>query len=130
MLNRRTLRIKAMQAIYAYMQAEGSNYLLALDQISEEFAPDLNSMEAQDRKLLEGKRQIATLLFKEWYQTRQFEPEEEEKDVINAVNSAIVYYNNLNKKDLKYYGNQMLGAVERIFDHYLATLQIMELLTS
>jgi transcription antitermination protein NusB len=128
MLNRRTLRIKAMQAIYAYMQAEGSNYLLALDQISDEFAPDLNSMEAQDKKLLEGKKQIATLLFKEWYQTRTFEPEEEGKDVINAVNSAIVYYNNLNKKDLKYYGNQMLSAVERIYDHYLSTLQIMELL--
>ena len=64
MLNRRTLRIKAMQAIYAYMQAEGSDYLLALDQISEEFAPDLNSMETQDRKLLEGKKQIATLLLK------------------------------------------------------------------
>ena len=126
MLNRRTLRIKAMQAIYAYMQAEGSNYLLALDQISEEFAPDLNSMETQDRKLLEGKKQIASLLFKEWYPTRQFEPEGEEKDVINAVNSAIVYYTNLTKKDLKYYGTQMLSAVERIYDHYLATLQIME----
>jgi transcription antitermination protein NusB len=126
MLNRRTLRIKAMQAIYAYMQAEASNYLLALDQISEDFAPDLNSMEAQDKKLLEGKRQIATLLFKEWYQTRESEAEREEKDVIHAVNAAIATYSNLTKKDLKHYGNQMLSAVERIYDNYLATLQIVE----
>ncbi|WP_162053991.1 transcription antitermination factor NusB [Pontibacter pamirensis] len=130
MLNRRTLRIKAMQAIYAYKQAVGSDYLLALDQIGEDFAPDLNSMEVQDRKLLEGRRQIATLLFKEWYETQQFETEESDKETIDAVNRAIVYYKNLIKKDYTYYGNQMLSAVERIYDHYLGTLQILEVLVS
>ncbi|MEJ8802495.1 transcription antitermination factor NusB [Pontibacter sp. H249] len=130
MLNRRTLRIKAMQAIYAYQQAEGSDYLLALDQISDEFAPDLNSMEVQDKKLLEGKKQIAQLLFKEWYETRQFETEESDREITDAVNRAIAYYNNLTKKDYKYYGNQMLSAVERIYDHYIGTLQILEITNS
>ncbi|GAB3194592.1 N utilization substance protein B [Pontibacter aydingkolensis] len=130
MLNRRTLRIKAMQAIYAYQQAEGSDYLLALDQISEEFAPDLNSMEVQDKKLLEGKKQIAQLLFKEWYETRQFETEESDQEITSAVNRAIAYYNNLKNKDYKYYGNQMLSAVERIYDHYIGTLQILEIINS
>ncbi|WP_347159976.1 transcription antitermination factor NusB [Pontibacter chitinilyticus] len=130
MLNRRTLRIKAMQAIYAYMQAEGSDYLLALDQISDDFAPDLNSMEVQDKRLLEGRRQIATLLFKEWYATRQFEAEENDKEIINAVNRAIVYYQNLLKKDYQTYFNQMMNAVERIYDHYLGTLQILQVLVS
>ncbi|MFD2999753.1 transcription antitermination factor NusB [Pontibacter toksunensis] len=130
MLNRRTLRIKAMQAIYAYKQAVGSDYLLALDQIGEDFAPDLNSMEVQDRKLLEGRKQIAILLFKEWYETQQFETEESDKETIDAVNRAIVYYQNLLKKDYTYYGNQMLSAVERIYDHYLGTLQILEVLVS
>jgi transcription antitermination protein NusB len=128
MLNRRTLRIKAMQAIYAYKQAEGSDYLLALDQLSDDFAPDLNSMEVQDRKLLEGKRQIAQLLFKEWHETAQFETEETDKDIIDAVNRAIVSYQNAIKKDYKHYSNQMMNAVERIYDHYLGTLQILELL--
>jgi transcription antitermination protein NusB len=130
MLNRRTLRIKAMQALYAYKQAEGSDYLLALDQISEDFAPDLNSMEVQDKKLLEGKKQLAQLLFKEWYETHQFESDESDKEIIDAVNRAIVYYNNLVKKDYKHYGNLMLGAVERIYDHYLSTLQILEVIVS
>ncbi|MFD2513900.1 transcription antitermination factor NusB [Pontibacter locisalis] len=130
MLNRRTLRIKAMQAIYAYQQAKGSDYLLALDQISEDFAPDLNSMEVQDKKLLEGKKQIAQLLFKEWYETDQFETEETDKEIIDAVNRAIAYYKNLIKKDYKHYGNLMLNAVERIYDHYLGTLQILEVLMS
>ncbi|GAB3825685.1 transcription antitermination factor NusB [Pontibacter rugosus] len=130
MLNRRTLRIKAMQAIYAYQQAVGSDYLLALDQISEDFAPDLNSMEVQDKKMLEGKKQMATLMFKEWHETQQFDEEGADKDAISAVNRAIVYYNNAVKKDFKYYGNQMLGAVERIYDHYLSTLQILEVTLS
>ncbi|WP_299818655.1 transcription antitermination factor NusB [uncultured Pontibacter sp.] len=130
MLNRRTLRIKAMQAIYAYQQAEGSDYLLALDQISEEFAPDLNSMEVQDKKLLEGKKQIAQLLFKEWYETHQLESEETDQEITSAVNRAIAYYNNLKNKDYKYYGNQMLSAVERIYDHYVGTLQILEIINS
>ncbi len=119
-----------MQAIYAYKQAVGSDYLLALDHISEDFAPDLNSMEVQDRKLLEGRKQIATLLFKEWHETGQFDAEESDKETVDAVNRAIVYYQNLLKKDYTFYGNQMLAAVERIYDHYLGTLQILEVLVS
>lgn len=130
MLNRRTLRIKAMQAIYAYMQAEGSDYLLALDQIGEDFAPDLNAMEVQDRKLLEGKKQIAQLLFKEWYEKRQFDAEDAEKEIVDAVNRAIVSYQNQVKKDLRFYHNQMLTAVERIYDHYLANLQLLQVLNN
>ena len=43
MLNRRTLRIKVMQALYAYDQAVGSDFLLANDRIADAFAPDLNA---------------------------------------------------------------------------------------
>lgn len=118
-----------MQAIYAYMQAEGSDYLLALDQIGEDFAPDLNAMEVQDRKLLEGQKQIATLLFKEWYEKRQFDAEDAEKEIVDAVNRAIVSYQNQTRKDLRYYHDQMLIAVERIYDHYLANLQLLSVLT-
>ena len=118
-----------MQAIYAYMQAEGSDYLLALDQIGEDFAPDLNAMEVQDRKLLEGQKQIATLLFKEWYEKRQFDAEDAEKEIVDAVNRAVVSYQNQSRKDLRYYHDQMLIAVERIYDHYLANRQLLNVLT-
>ena len=128
MLNRRTLRIKAMQAIYAYMQAEGSDYLMAIDLIDDAFAPDLNSMEVQDKKLLEGKKQIATLLFKEWYDTRKFDTDETDKEIIEAVNDATKFYQNQVKKDFKFFGNQMLSAVEAIYDHYLIMLNIPEAL--
>ncbi len=128
MLNRRTLRIKAMQAIYAYMQAEGSDYYLALDQIEATFLPDLNSMEVQDRKKLEGQSKIATILFKEWYETRQFDTEEADKEIRDAVNNAVRYYETQLKKDFRLYGSQMVHAVEKIYDHYLLLLQMNEVL--
>lgn len=129
MLNRRTLRIKAMQAIYAYTQAVGSDYLLALDAIEETFTADLNSMVVPDRKKLEGQKKIAQLLFKEWHQTGQFDPEEADKDIRAAVNEAMLVYQKQIKKDFKQFGSQMLLAVEKIYDHYLSLLQITEVLT-
>ncbi|QHL88282.1 transcription antitermination factor NusB [Nibribacter ruber] len=129
MLNRRILRIKAMQAIYAYVQAEGSNYLLALDRIADTFAPDLMAIEAQDRKLLEGQKQIATLLFKEWYETKKFDTEEKDREILNAAQDAVNFYQNSLKKDYKSFGNQMLTAVEEIYDRYLLTLLVMQEVT-
>ncbi|GAA4308223.1 transcription antitermination factor NusB [Nibribacter koreensis] len=129
MLNRRILRIKAMQAIYAYVQAEGSDYLLALDRIADTFAPDLMAIEPQDRNLLEGKKQIATLLFKEWYETKKFDTEEKDKEILNAAQDAVNFYQNTLKKDLKFFGNQMLSAAEEIYDRYLLTLLVMQEVT-
>ena len=65
MLNRRLIRIRAMQALYAYKQAEGANFQLALDLIAETFAPDLNSMEFQDKEKLEGHRKLGQQLLQE-----------------------------------------------------------------
>jgi N utilization substance protein B len=129
MLNRRILRIKAMQAIYAYVQAEGSDYLLALDRIADTFAPDLMAIEPQDRNMLEGKKQIASLLFKEWYETKKFDTEEKDKEILNAAQDAVNFYQNTLKKDLKFFGNQMLSAAEEIYDRYLLTLLVMQEVT-
>ena len=52
MLNRRTIRIKIMQSLFAYSQCKEADLLLAHDLIEERFQPDLNSMEVQDKELL------------------------------------------------------------------------------
>ena len=41
-----------MQSLYAYKQSKESNYYIAIDVIKETFAPDLNSMEVQDKAVL------------------------------------------------------------------------------
>ena len=59
MLNRRSLRIKVMQALYAYHQAVGSDFLLAHDRIAAAFEPDLTSPKRpQDRSVLQGQRKL------------------------------------------------------------------------
>ncbi|WP_246849916.1 transcription antitermination factor NusB [Rufibacter roseolus] len=113
-----------MQAIYAYVQAEGSDYQLALDLIADRFAPDLMAIEVQDRRKLEGQKQIASLLFKEWYETKKFDTEEKDREILDAAQAAVNFYQNTLRKDLKYFGNQMLTAAEEIYDRYLLTLLV------
>jgi transcription antitermination protein NusB len=126
MLNRRLLRIKVMQAIYAYKQAEQSDYYLALDFIQSTFAPDLNSMQAPDYKRLEGNRKMATLLFEEHFQERKpVQDEEATQEVNQATTEAINYYHTQLNKDRQFLGKQMVAEVERIYDTYLWLLMLL-----
>ncbi|WP_236704930.1 hypothetical protein [Hymenobacter sp. AT01-02] len=106
MLNRRTLRIKVMQALYAYHQAVGSDYLLATDRIADAFAPDLNSPEPQDRKHLQGQRKLAEVVFKEWHKTGEDPEKTEDADVNDAVQDAIKFYQKAVAKDGTFYAGR------------------------
>jgi N utilization substance protein B len=127
MLNRRSLRIKAMQAFYAFKQAEKSDYLLALDYINDIFVPDLNSMQKQDSRQLEGNRQLANLLFEEHYHqpNAAVSDENTSMDVLVAVTNAINYYHQQVKKDGQFYAGHMLAEVEKIYDRYLLILLLL-----
>ncbi|MBC7449543.1 MAG: transcription antitermination factor NusB [Hymenobacteraceae bacterium] len=137
MLNRRTLRIKAMQAIFGYWQAEGANAHLALDQIAAEFEPDLMAEVPQDRRRLEGERQLGELAFTEWRAARRagtpqaaFAADDTitEATVRAAVNNATRRYESGLQRDAKRLDHELLAAVERIYDHYLLTLLLPEAL--
>ncbi|GAB2945828.1 hypothetical protein GCM10027048_08630 [Hymenobacter coalescens] len=126
MLNRRTLRIKVMQALYAYDQAVSSDYLLALDRIGEAFQPDLNSMVPQDRRLLQGQQKMSEAGFREWHKAGGTEEPEQldNKEVNDAVRDAIGYYKKQVQKETTFYLNQMLHATESIHDQYLHLLNL------
>ncbi|UOQ66095.1 transcription antitermination factor NusB [Hymenobacter volaticus] len=126
MLNRRTLRIKVMQALYAYHQAVGSDFLLANDRIADAFAPDLTSPEPQDRRLLKGQQKMAELTFKEWHKSGQEPEKSDDADVQDAVEDAIKYYQKAVAKDASFYAGQMVHAAESIHDQYLHLLNIPE----
>ncbi len=123
MLNRRILRAKAMQAIYAHAQAMESDYQLALETIVDTFVPDLNSMQPQDAKKLEGSRQWATILFEENYVTKTISPEEEAPaDVRRAAAAAINFYYSQRQRDIRHSEQTMIRDAEQIYDHYLLSL--------
>ncbi|WP_375438304.1 transcription antitermination factor NusB [uncultured Hymenobacter sp.] len=128
MLNRRTLRIKVMQALYAYHQAVGSDFSLANDRIADAFAPDLTSPEPQDKRLLKGQQKMAELTFKEWHKSGQEPEKSDDSDVQDAVQDAIKYYQKAVAKDASFYAGQMVYAAESIHDQYLHLLNIPEAL--
>lgn len=124
-----------MQALYAYDQAIGSDFLLALDRISEAFQPDLNSMVPQDRRLLQGQQKLAEAGFREWHKAGgTAEPEElDNQEVNDAIRDAVKYYQKQVQKENQFYLNQMLHATESIHDQYIhllnlpaALLQVLE----
>jgi N utilization substance protein B len=125
MLNRRLIRIRAMQALYAYKQAEGANFQLALDLIAETFAPNLNSMEFQDREKLEGLKKLSQQIFQEIYDPYHKEDDfEAPKKVIDAVEKAKDFFLLKNKKDVEHYAHRMIIEAEKVYDIYIQILQL------
>ncbi|MCY7351562.1 MAG: transcription antitermination factor NusB [Cytophagaceae bacterium] len=125
MLNRRTLRIKALQSLYAIRQAESANYQLALDSIKETFEPDLNAMVRQDSQRLEGLRQLATLTFQEQTQQKPVTDEEIPLEARRAVSDATVFNRERNRQDRQRLVKMALDEVERIYDQYLLVLLLL-----
>ncbi len=124
MLNRRLLRIKVMQAIYALYQSRDSNFELGLEEIAETFLPDLNSMEVQNHQLLNQKKAEASALFEKSF-TETINYTTEEKDVIAAVDKARTDYKKRVEKDVKHFRKLMLEDVENINYKYLELLSFL-----
>ncbi|WP_229311164.1 transcription antitermination factor NusB [Larkinella soli] len=126
MLNRRLLRIKVMQALYALRQAELSAQQLAVDAIAETFQPDLNSMEPQNLQQLEGYRRLATVLFEEGLKEGQPKDEEDTpRKVWKAANDALAFYRNALTKDRQRALQMMLEAVRTLDDSYIRLLTLL-----
>ncbi|MCY7359411.1 MAG: transcription antitermination factor NusB [Rudanella sp.] len=115
-----------MQAVYALRQAELSNQQIALDAIEETFQPDLNSMQPQDKRQLEGYRKLATVLFEEAVKTDiPAEDEGTPTKVIKAANDGLVYYRSRGKKDRNHLAQMMIDKVKGIYDDYLRVLLLL-----
>jgi N utilization substance protein B len=129
MLNRRLLRIKVMQALYAYHQAVAADLLLAQDRIAAAFEPDLTADKAPDRRLLEGQRKLGEAQLREWHRTGEIpESGSDDKEVAAAVRTAIETYQKLVQKESSFYGGQLLHGAESIHDQYLHLLNLPQAL--
>lgn len=115
-----------MQALYALRQAEFSNQQLALDGINDLFQPDLNSMEPQNKRQLEGYRKLAALLFEDAIKTSQpAQDDEAPKKVLKAANDGFVFYQIRAKKDRQHLAQMMVKQVNGIYDDYLRILLLL-----
>ncbi|GHN00348.1 hypothetical protein WSM22_18370 [Cytophagales bacterium WSM2-2] len=123
MLNRRTIRIKIMQNLFAYAQCKDADLLLAQDLIEERFQPNLNSMEVQDKEQLRKKKKQALQAFDK--QMNGVAAETEEKDIRKAVEEAASLYEKLIKKDQSYLGKNILLEMEKLSATYHSVIALM-----
>lgn len=125
MLNRRILRLKAMQALYALEQAQRSNYQLALDYIHQKFEPNLNSMVIPTAEEVAQKRKLGKELFKANYQNETLEAKSEQPTVDVAVSEAMRMYNTQILKERRFQKQEMTKKTEAIHDDYLKLLKLL-----
>jgi len=123
MLNRRTIRIKIMQSLFAYSQCKDANLLLAHDLIEERFQPNLNSMEVQDKELLRSQKKSALQLFE--IKMRGEKGKADSPGISKAVDEAIHLFEKSIKKDQTYLSKNILLEMERLAATYHSIITLI-----
>lgn len=124
MLNRRTLRIKIMQSLFAFEQCKEANLQLSFDLIDERFLPDLNSMEVQDKELLKKQKKEAHQLFQKKFKGTEAE-ESTEKKVNKVVQEALDQYHKQVKKDQTFLSKNIILEIEKLTSLYHRVLSLL-----
>ncbi|MDN3668662.1 transcription antitermination factor NusB [Echinicola jeungdonensis] len=126
MLNRRILRVKAFQNLYAFQQCKSSNLNLAKDFIHDSFQPDLDSMEVQDKSKLKDEAKTAVALFSKNLNHKELIASGDHSTKIKstAIKAVNLFHQN-NQKDLEFLRKNMVSAAENIPHLYLNVIQIL-----
>src|SRR5690554_1604636 len=126
MLNRRILRVKAFQSLYAYTQCRASNLNLAKDFIYNSFLPDLNSMEVQDKPQLKKEAGICIDLFVQNLNNNNLIAASAHNSRIRSTAiKAVNLFHSTCKKDLEFLRNNMVTSIDRIPQLYLSAIQML-----
>ncbi len=125
MLNRRSLRIKVMQSLFALQQCKDANYELCLEKINDAFLPDLNSMEVQDKAALTLQKKSAIKLFEKAFKHGDTSVEDEDAKVKKTVNECFQFYAKQSKKDTDFFLKNLISEIEKIYDHYVSVLSLV-----
>lgn len=113
-----------MQSLFALHQCKEASFELCLEKISDAFLPDLNSMEVQNKELLNQQKKTAIALFKKNFEEGIFKADHEEDKIKKAVNSAFVFYTAQVKKDTDFLRKNVVVEVEKIYEFYIAALSL------
>lgn len=108
-----------MQAVFAFRQKEESNFNLALNDIDETFAPDLDSMTPPDHQALNFNKKESKKLFEKHYLAKKLPslPEVDE-EITDAVQQALNFFWDAMKKDIRKHKQQLVADTDNVKDHY------------
>ncbi len=133
MLNRRLLRIKAMQSIYSFKQNEESDYNLALEKLKEDFRFELNMIGKFEAPRFKKDEEIATLIFKnaiEPQEHAEIDASELSEKGKELANDAIHFYKTKRSKDYIHHKRKMVTEAEKIYDRYILLLHLFNEMVS
>ncbi|MEP0984536.1 transcription antitermination factor NusB [Ekhidna sp.] len=123
MLNRRILRVKAMQALYGYFTAVESMKEVKRNELEEMHALDPAKHDFADKALFEARKKQAVKLFNENLLKGKVEDAKEaEEEVVRNVNDALSEYESLIHKEARVRKNDMMKEAERLQDTYIKLL--------
>jgi N utilization substance protein B len=122
MLNRRNLRIKVMQSLFAFEQCCEADFELAKDYLIERFSPDLNSMEVQDKDLLKVRQQQALKLIDQKHKGKKSESVEEL--IETEVKKALDQYKKSKDADFKFLKKETISQIDQLEDVFHSVLNL------
>lgn len=126
MINRKLLRIKVIQYLYAYKISESVNYELTLEEIEKAFTPDIFAKVTPDYQLLSQQHQEASRKFEAWFEGKTmqelFGPDNQ---VNSTLEKALENYQNNNEKDERTLSDFLMKEGDHIFHEYLSILTLL-----
>ncbi|MCC5928407.1 MAG: transcription antitermination factor NusB [Cyclobacteriaceae bacterium] len=129
MVNRRTLRIKAIQTLYAYKTCQLANFQVAQDLIANDFSKEKHWHQDFVPEVLDSKSKAGQEFFRLHFEGNQVDHQViNDAEVLVSVKNAIRFYQDQNTRDLKRLRKEMFSEIEKTEDlHLLILLLITEL---
>jgi transcription antitermination protein NusB len=114
-----------MQALYALDIARQSNFEMGTELLEDFFAPNMNTMEPQDKVALKAQAVEADKWYRQVVEEAKSVEEHTDPSIVKAVAKALAQYRNFNENDRKHFQRVMLRDVEEVYREYLSILNLL-----
>jgi transcription antitermination protein NusB len=114
-----------MQALYALDIAKQSNFEMGTGVLEAFFAPDMNTMEPQDKEGLKAQCAEADKWYRAVVEEGKSLTDHHDTRTVEAVAKALNQYKNFNENDRKHFLRTMLRDVDEVYREYLLILDLL-----
>jgi len=126
MLNRRSLRIKGMQSIFAYHTAREADFNICKQEAQDNFLYDMDSMEDQDKEELAKDREQTGKAFEALIRKdADAIPEDSKPEIVKVINEQKNAYLNKLALNKDHFKKRLLSGITSIYDDYIKFLYLV-----
>ena len=124
MLNRRILRVKAMQALYSYQVTQQSLKEVIKERLIARYALDPAIHDFTERDIFEARQRLIGELFEKYLKSGKVgeKPEDLEPEILVDINQTFSDYSSQLDAEKRRIKKQMNADAEKIFDWYIKLL--------